>query len=267
MVTFHPCGFTHGPHPKALKNAFKSAKPATDEYAVMIDARDALQVGDAASARRMARLCRQLEGARRHEARDPQDRQPRRPRCIWSAATSPAASPRAPPPRCSRRSTTGRRSRRCCATKRVALEAGEWLGVDEFAGRGMRGAPAARLSMGGRLGLRESRRAGAQGARRGDAAQLLDRSADVSGRLRLVPRPARSDPDGRRSLGHRFRGRDRGHHRRRADGRRRRGGARATSSSSCWSTTCRCATSSRPSWPRASASSSPSRAAPSRRSR
>ena len=50
MVTFHPCGFTHGPHPKALKNAFKSAKPATDEYAVMIDARDALQVGDAASA-------------------------------------------------------------------------------------------------------------------------------------------------------------------------------------------------------------------------
>ena len=50
MVTFHPCGFTHGPHPKALKNAFKSAKPATDEYAVMIDARDALQVGDAATA-------------------------------------------------------------------------------------------------------------------------------------------------------------------------------------------------------------------------
>ncbi len=50
MVTFHPCGFTHGPHPKALKNAFKSAKPATDEYAVMLDARDALQVGDAASA-------------------------------------------------------------------------------------------------------------------------------------------------------------------------------------------------------------------------
>lgn len=46
MMTFHPCGFTHGPHPKALKNAFTQAKPATDEYAVMIDTRDALQVGD-----------------------------------------------------------------------------------------------------------------------------------------------------------------------------------------------------------------------------
>ncbi len=46
MLTFHPCGFTHGPHPKALKNAFKQAKPATDEYAVMIDTRDALQVGE-----------------------------------------------------------------------------------------------------------------------------------------------------------------------------------------------------------------------------
>lgn len=46
MVTFHPCGFTHGPHPKAMKNAFKQAKSATDEYAVMIDTRDALEVGD-----------------------------------------------------------------------------------------------------------------------------------------------------------------------------------------------------------------------------
>ena len=91
--------------------------------------------------------------------------------------------------------------------------------------RGMRLSPAPRLSVGGRLRLRESRRAGAQGARRRDAAQLLDRPADVPGRLRLVPRPARSDPDGRRSLGHRFRGRDRGRHRRRADGRRCRRGA------------------------------------------
>ncbi len=45
MMTFHPCGFTHGPHPKALKNAFTQAKPATDEVAVMIDTRDALEVG------------------------------------------------------------------------------------------------------------------------------------------------------------------------------------------------------------------------------
>ena len=46
MMTFHPCGFTHGPHPKALKNAFRPAKPATDEYAVMIDTRDALVPAD-----------------------------------------------------------------------------------------------------------------------------------------------------------------------------------------------------------------------------
>lgn len=47
MVTFHPCGFTHGPHPKALQNAFTPKKAATDEYAVMIDARDALDLGEA----------------------------------------------------------------------------------------------------------------------------------------------------------------------------------------------------------------------------
>lgn len=46
MMTFHPCGFPHGPHPKALANAFKQSKPATDEYAVMVDTRDALTVGD-----------------------------------------------------------------------------------------------------------------------------------------------------------------------------------------------------------------------------
>ena len=45
MVTFHPCGFTHGPHPKALANAFTPKKRETDEVAVMIDARDALEIG------------------------------------------------------------------------------------------------------------------------------------------------------------------------------------------------------------------------------
>lgn len=49
MMTFHPSGFTHGPHPKALKNMFTSAKPATDEYAVMIDTRDPLDVLSGAS--------------------------------------------------------------------------------------------------------------------------------------------------------------------------------------------------------------------------
>ena len=49
MITLHPGGFTHGPHPKALKNVFKQSKPATDEYAVMIDTRDALEVSPAAA--------------------------------------------------------------------------------------------------------------------------------------------------------------------------------------------------------------------------
>jgi homogentisate 1,2-dioxygenase len=50
MMTLHPGGFTHGPHPKALKNMLVQSKPATDEYAVMIDARDALQIDSEASA-------------------------------------------------------------------------------------------------------------------------------------------------------------------------------------------------------------------------
>jgi homogentisate 1,2-dioxygenase len=49
MITLHPGGFTHGPHPKALKNVLKPGKPATDEYAVMIDTRDALGIAPAAA--------------------------------------------------------------------------------------------------------------------------------------------------------------------------------------------------------------------------
>ncbi len=48
MMTFHPAGFTHGPHPKALRKMLVQDKPATDEYAVMIDTRDPLDVGPAA---------------------------------------------------------------------------------------------------------------------------------------------------------------------------------------------------------------------------
>jgi homogentisate 1,2-dioxygenase len=48
MMTLHPCGFTHGPHPKALQNMLVQPKPATDEYAVMIDARDSLEITEAA---------------------------------------------------------------------------------------------------------------------------------------------------------------------------------------------------------------------------
>jgi homogentisate 1,2-dioxygenase len=50
MATLHPAGFTHGPHPKALRNMLTQAKDGTDEYAVMIDTRDPLEVGAAATA-------------------------------------------------------------------------------------------------------------------------------------------------------------------------------------------------------------------------
>ena len=49
MVTFHPSGFTHGPHPKAFEAGAKAAKTMTDEVAVMIDARDALDMTEAAA--------------------------------------------------------------------------------------------------------------------------------------------------------------------------------------------------------------------------
>ena len=50
MITMHPCGFTHGPHPKALANVLTQKAPGTNEVAVMIDTRDALHVADAAEA-------------------------------------------------------------------------------------------------------------------------------------------------------------------------------------------------------------------------
>ncbi len=50
MVTWHPNGFTHGPHPKAFAAGAKAAKTMTDEVAVMIDARDPLDMAAAAEA-------------------------------------------------------------------------------------------------------------------------------------------------------------------------------------------------------------------------
>jgi len=44
MVTLHPSGFAHGPHPGALKGAFTPVKKETDEVAVMIDTRDAVEI-------------------------------------------------------------------------------------------------------------------------------------------------------------------------------------------------------------------------------
>ncbi|QUM74903.1 homogentisate 1,2-dioxygenase [Moritella sp. 24] len=45
MLTFHPCGFTHGPHPKAYRASCNSVKKEIDEVAVMIDTRDGLNIG------------------------------------------------------------------------------------------------------------------------------------------------------------------------------------------------------------------------------
>lgn len=50
MMTLHPCGITHGPHPKALLNAEKKRGTMTDEVAVMIDTRDALNISKQAEA-------------------------------------------------------------------------------------------------------------------------------------------------------------------------------------------------------------------------
>jgi homogentisate 1,2-dioxygenase len=44
MITLHPSGLTHGPQPKALRAALQRTRGETDEVAVMIDARDALDV-------------------------------------------------------------------------------------------------------------------------------------------------------------------------------------------------------------------------------
>ncbi|MGH7826573.1 MAG: homogentisate 1,2-dioxygenase, partial [Candidatus Binatia bacterium] len=44
MTTLHPSGFTHGPHPKAFRAAATGTRSETDEVAVMLDARDPLDV-------------------------------------------------------------------------------------------------------------------------------------------------------------------------------------------------------------------------------
>jgi homogentisate 1,2-dioxygenase len=44
MITYHPQGFAHGPHPGAMKKAFKQDSAMTDEVAVMIDTRDPLDI-------------------------------------------------------------------------------------------------------------------------------------------------------------------------------------------------------------------------------
>ena len=116
MMTLHPCGFTHGPHPKALKNMLVQSKPATDEYAVMIDARDALEITPSRAGGGVGRLRRQLEGemklatlAQRHARRPARRRE--------SRSDAGARRCRRSRGRCRRRSTTGRDACRCCATR------------------------------------------------------------------------------------------------------------------------------------------------------
>ncbi len=49
MISLHPCGFTHGPHPKALGNMLKTKGPGTEEVALMLDTRDPLEIAEDAS--------------------------------------------------------------------------------------------------------------------------------------------------------------------------------------------------------------------------
>jgi homogentisate 1,2-dioxygenase len=44
MMTLHPSGITHGPHPKAFEAGKRALRKETNEVAVMIDAHDALDV-------------------------------------------------------------------------------------------------------------------------------------------------------------------------------------------------------------------------------
>ncbi len=44
MMTLHPSGLTHGPHPKAFSIGAKAQRKATNEVAVMIDTQDALEI-------------------------------------------------------------------------------------------------------------------------------------------------------------------------------------------------------------------------------
>ncbi len=49
MITLHPAGVTHGPHPDAFNKGLEHARSYTDEYAVMIDVRYPLKITEAAT--------------------------------------------------------------------------------------------------------------------------------------------------------------------------------------------------------------------------
>jgi homogentisate 1,2-dioxygenase len=48
MMTFHPCGFPHGPHPKAFQVGASAARKETDEVAINIDSRSPITITAAA---------------------------------------------------------------------------------------------------------------------------------------------------------------------------------------------------------------------------
>ena len=50
MISFHAAGFPHGPHPKAFATGARQSKTETDEVAVMVDTRDALDLASGAEA-------------------------------------------------------------------------------------------------------------------------------------------------------------------------------------------------------------------------
>lgn len=62
MMTFHPGGFPHGPHPQAFQAGAAAARTHTDEVAINIDSRDPLHVADGAAAVELAGYCDSWRG-------------------------------------------------------------------------------------------------------------------------------------------------------------------------------------------------------------
>lgn len=56
-ITFHPMGFTHGPHPEVMPYMFETRSKETSSYSVMIDAIDPLTVGPAMEQCEVAAYC------------------------------------------------------------------------------------------------------------------------------------------------------------------------------------------------------------------
>ena len=171
-------------------------KPATDEYAVMIDTRDPLDIGDGGRGGRGRRPTSTAGSAAAEPMKLASLKGGRDGRLVVVVAATSRWCATAAPDRAHPAGGAGRLGPRRAGAARAwptALEHGERAARALPRARG-RQPPAARLPVGRRLGLCEPRRAGAQGPRRRDAAELLDRSADVPGRLGRLPGPARSDP-------------------------------------------------------------------------